>query len=157
MSTPESIVVSYEKALELQKAGFHQGWTGVGTSKSFSENPKSMKADIMGTYFKWFDVRSDYTKGEPVPQVESIYCNYPMIADAPTSEEILRRLPKEIGDCVLDVHYFPADGHGWRVCYAADMFDGPKMTHHTFSYDSATDALASMWIYLSKNNLLPKA
>lgn len=143
-SSPSAITVSLEWAKKLKEAGWHQGWTGVGTLSSFAEKPETMKADIMGTYFKWFDVRSDYTKGEPYPQVESIYCNYPMIADAPTAEEILRRLPQIIEHTGLIVTRSQNDKE-WEVAYL-----GSKPARDS----SLANAAAAMWCFLKSHNLL---
>ena len=158
MNTPKSITVSLEWAKRLQDAGWHQGWTGVGTINSFTDKPESMKTDIMGTYFKWFDVRSDYSKGEIIPQVESIYCNYPMIADAPTAEEILQKLPRRLiheGEPEgkwLCINSHP-DQKGWRIAYLQGQYSAWR---NVIEEKSLAKAAAAMWCYLKENNLLPK-
>jgi hypothetical protein len=136
MTTPEQITVSLEWAKKLRDAGFPQGWTGVGTAESFTERPESMKGSLDGSYFKWFQDKD----GNPL--VESVYCNYAMIAAAPTAEEILR----ELGCGKL---YFSGDGR-WVVA-----LEGQEVLKDIPTENSAANAAAAMYCYLAKNNLLP--
>lgn len=145
MDNGESITVSLEMARKLQAAGWAQGWTGVGTLQSFSEKPETMVASITGGYFKWFDVRSDYTKGDPSPEVHSIYCNYPMIAEAPTATEILAALPKEHANRFWLTIEPSSDSDRWCVAYREPGVGDKK----NFEASTLADAAAMMWIFLN--------
>ena len=120
---PEDIVVGLETAKKLKAAGWENG--------------------DATHYFYWMDIRDNYNEGEVCPQVESVYCNCPMIASAPTAEEILRELPTT------------------QICYREDgvsIYVGiggrQKTVKKTIIGETLANAAASMWLYLKENNLL---
>lgn len=161
---PESIVVSLEWAKKLRDAGWRQGFSGVFAPATVESIEQILPSDPMPSgYFYWMDVRRDYRTGEPSPKVESMYCNYPMIAAAPTAEEILRRLPvleDENGsyrwhadDCGDKVRVWMKTGSGIKYL-VPDPRGGGKMALSTEG-DTLADAAAALWIYLKEHSLLP--
>jgi len=156
--TPESITVSLDLAKQLRDAGYPQGFSGVFAPQTVERIDQILPANQLdGSYFYWMDVRSDYTKGEPSPQVESIYCNYPMIAAAPTAEEILRKLPEVLylGEERVAVYLNALpDDNKWIVSYSEERnCDVPDFWKR--DKESLANAAAAMYLYLFSHNLLP--
>ena len=151
------ITVSLEWAKKLRDAGFSQGFSGVFAPSSVETLEQIMPTKMNDIYFYWMDVRKDYTKGEPCPQVESVYCNYLMIAAAPTCEEILRDLPSWLiqqGRSSFLRIVPEQDGHGidgWKLIY--EPSDDPEKAIWQ-DEDTLANAAAAMWIYLKENKLL---
>lgn len=160
MLTPESIVTSLEWSKKLKEAGWPQGFSGVFASSTVESIDQILpKYQLESGYFYWFDVRSDYTKGEIIPQVETIYCNYPMIAAAPTAEEILRRLPvfiRNAREWEYTLETIKMNDESWLVQYRKTSgMTNNVLTGSRKCGSSLANAAASMYVYLAENKLLP--
>lgn len=145
---PELIVTSLEWSKKLKEAGWPTNYEAA-----FFWAIHSDKANVIPASFLPMSATSD---GEYIA--------------APTSEEILRRLPERVhtkstgGESVdyLRIMKTP-EGDLWRVFYKNDHRHGSasrrrKKTRFSFESTSLANASAEMWCYLSENNLLfPKS
>lgn len=137
---PESIVVSLEMAKKLKEAGWRQSSNGIGNfgSPTLIEDLTRGDGGLSGRYFKWCQ-RPD---GEIY--LGTMWDNYANIADAPTAEEILRRLPSW--------EAFMNQGHYGVRCKVTGLKEGDRKG---FIADTLANAAAAMFCHLSKHNLLP--
>lgn len=131
----ESITVSLEMAKRLKEAGWEQLSSVFCWSEIISGAEVIGKEDVK----LWLE---QYGRGD-----EDIF------SDAPTAEEILRRLPHmEPGKCegIADLEMTPIHPDRWRVAYN----ESGVGYHIKFEEDTLANAAAQMWIYLSDNKLL---
>lgn len=146
MTSSQSITVSLEKAQELKEAGWPQ-------DACTTPGLEHLANAISGSYFIWEngEHRCDTscncggTHGgwEVIQRKDSGYDPW---LPAPTAEEILWRLPKALIEKQDD---------GWRV-QNCDYEEAYAIHNESFFAPSLADAAADMFVYLSKNNLLPK-
>lgn len=157
MTTPQNITVSLEWAKKLRDCGFPQGFSGVFAPTTVENIDQILPSNAgEGSYFYWMDVRSDYRQGEPVPQVESVYCNCPMIAAAPTAEEILRMLPDILEErfSLIIFRDYNREEKKQEWCLMYEHIPN-RMPLYSESSDTLANAASAMFVFLSENNLLP--
>lgn len=132
-TTPSAITVSLEWAKKLKEVGWEQGIT-IGNWRPSTND----------FYRKQQQYEIHFTSG--------IYRNEKSF-DAPTAEEILRRLPAAFKTNLLNVgKYTPND---WVVSYFDPANAAAFMPY--FNDPSFANAAAAMYCYLAENNLLPSS
>lgn len=135
--TPSAITVSLEWAKKLKEAGWEQGIT-IGNWRPSTND----------FYRKQQQYEIHFTSGS--------YRNEKSF-DAPTAEEILRRLPKSVATKNRKVHRLSINCNGgkrWQIMYGDDIFESPVIVDPD---DSLANASASMYCYLAENKLLPSS
>jgi hypothetical protein len=142
---PETIVPSLELCKKLKEAGWRQSSNGIGNigSQTFVEDILRGDGGLFGSYFKW--------NQKPMWEVYlgTMWDNYANIAEAPTAEEILRRLPKQTADD--NYLTISPEESGWAVYYETSN----NLPRHICKADTLANAAAAMYVYLSENKLLP--
>ncbi len=143
MNTPQSITVDLDHAKKLKEAGWYQNssvhqWYRNKSDDSISVDHRTILA-------------------LPINKIE-------VLVDAPTAEEILRRLPDmwPVGTeaLLLTCCQSPEPERLWVITYSdkngghPDELDAGKGGTPMID-QSLANAAAAMWIYLKSNSLLP--
>jgi hypothetical protein len=137
---PESIVTSLDWSKKLKEAG----WSQEGSTFYWQEHQPTHEFHV------WFrDVL--HLSEVKVPG---------LCFAAPTAEEILRRLPKDItkndGSCyALEVYFCAEDGN--CLVYKPMIRGQIMQLADAANKDSLANAAAAMWVYLSEQKLLPSS
>ena len=82
------------------------------------------------------------------------------ITDAPTSDELLKELPKVISDLNFDYYYHlkieksPIHDEFYFISYGITNQEHAWMEQYHANDKKLSNALAKMWLYLKKENLL---
>ena len=138
MDKLEDIVISLELAKKLKKAGFKQEglfwWIEKGCPIRTSKKEYSQRTGFV--YDDNYFVKHDG-------------CILEAICSAPTTEEILKGLPKHFSRQYLGIA--PSLNNNAYGVYYMDSSQNITIIHED---KKLTNALAKMWIYLKENNLL---
>lgn len=138
LSGPDAIVTSLDWSKKLKEAGWPQESTFFwARAARLDEWEVVIDAEI-----SW--IGNDNIKGSGCGCCE----RDDELADkfaAPTAEEILRRLPRTVGEAELALNHGPIDGEPWYIFYP-----GVRGIRDF----SLANAAAAMYCYLAENKLL---
>lgn len=145
MTLPESLVVSLDYAKRLKEAGWPQYpsmfYWGYWTN-NLTPPELEWRLDFVGDEDSFTVVMGGA---------------WDRFA-APTAEEILRRLPDMLDDCILQCSQSPAPERLWVCSYFSDT---PHPTiegkYDVLCQDTLANAAAAMYCALAEHNLLPDA